>query len=195
MRDDKMSCKSENLKQNSEVMCVVSSEASRDAAGSSDSEGSDSVADNAGRIDPSMGEESKKKRKGHRGGKKKRGDRESLAPPHPDSGASTSRTASPAPPPPVKKPSTPTEMLDSISDNFETTLYPLARKFMANPPPRDSKERDQEYKKLSETILAQVILKLDGVETMGDEALRGRRKDMVKRVQGVLNELDAVGKR
>ena len=195
MRDDKQTCKHENLKQNSEVMCVVSSETPR-GDGSSDSEGSDSVAANgvdAGRSDDGKG--GIKKRKGHRGGKKKRnpdGGRDSLAPPT-DTAPTTSRTPSPAPLP-TKKPTTPAEMIDSIQANFDSNLHPLVRSFLANPPV-EQRARDLEYKKLSESILAQVLLKLDGVETMGDEVLRGRRKDMVKRVQGVLNELDAAGKR
>ena len=196
MRDDKQRCKDENLKQNSEVMCVVSSETSR-GDGSSESEGSDSVAANgvdAGRSDDGKG--GVKKRKGHRGGKKKRdrgdGGRDSLAPPM-DSVPSTSRTPSPAPLS-TKKPTTPAEMIDSIQANFDSSLHPLVREFLANPP-GDQRSRDLEYKKLSEAILAQVLLKLDGVDTMGDEVLRGKRKDMVKRVQGVLNELDAAGKR
>ena len=202
MRDDKQTCKHENLKQNSEVMCVVSSEAPSHGANSSDSEGSDSVAANgvdAGRMDDDDDVKvERKKRKGHRGPKKRRdresGGRESLAPPT-EPAPSTSRTASPAPPAQqTKKPSTPAEMLNSIGENFDVNLHPLVKEFIARPP-AEQKTRDLEYKRLGESILAQVLLKLDGVETMGDEVLRGRRKDMVKRVQGVLNELDAVGKR
>ncbi len=64
-----------------------------------------------------------------------------------------------------------------------------------NNPPSDSKARDLEYKKLSETILAQIILKCDAVETDGDEGLRARRKELVRETQAMLNSLDAVGKR
>ena len=216
MRDDKQACKHENLKQNSEVMCVVSSPSSDATAAaaaaaaaappqhgannsSDESEGSDSVAANgveAARLEDD-GKGERRKRKGHRSGKKKRdressGGRESLAPPAEPAPATSPRTASPIPQ--AKKPSNPAEMLESIGEDFDVNLHPLVRGFVAHPP-AEQKARDLEYKRLSESILAQVLLKLDGVETMGDEVLRGRRKDMVKRLQGVLSELDAVGKR
>ena len=70
---------------------------------------------------------------------------------------------------------------------------PKCVQFTSNPP-SDSKARDSEYKQLSESILAQIILKCDAVETDGDEGLRARRKELVKETQAMLNSLDAVGK-
>ena len=80
-------------------------------------------------------------------------------------------------------------MLESIELNFNDSLLPLIQVFLASPP-TDKKARDQEYKKLSETTLAQVLIKLDGVETMGDERLRNQRRELVKFVQSWLNKLD-----
>jgi hypothetical protein len=51
-----------------------------------------------------------------------------------------------------------------------------------------------EYKRLSESILTQIILKLDAVDTEGDEGLRTRRKELVKETQTLLSELDRSGR-
>lgn len=82
-----------------------------------------------------------------------------------------------------------------IADTFHTTFLPQVRSFMQHPP-RDEKSRDFEYKKLSESILTQTIMKLDGVETEGNEGLRAKRKELVRETQGWLNDLDRMmGKR
>ncbi|KAL9102821.1 MAG: hypothetical protein Q9163_002070 [Psora crenata] len=228
MRDDKESCKHENLKQNSEVVCIVSAEAlpsSRGGGddsggyGSSDSAEGSSVANGVDsprvEVDGTLVEGRRKKRKGHRGGRKKRdrdpdvdagagsvsgggASRDFLAPPTNGSGTTGFRSKSSSPPPTTsrsKKPSSSsTDPLDQILDHFNTTLLPPVQAFLASPPPLGSKERGNEYKKLTEAILQQV-LKLDSIEINGDEGLRGRRKDMVQKAQRILAELDRVGKR
>jgi hypothetical protein len=94
---------------------------------------------------------------------------------------------------PRAEPQTAMGKLDSIASKFHTEFVPMAIQFMNNPPEERAK-RDFEYKKLSETILTQIIFKLDGVETEGDQEARLKRKALVKEVQGMLNTLDEVGK-
>ncbi|KAF2114500.1 hypothetical protein BDV96DRAFT_613184 [Lophiotrema nucula] len=102
-------------------------------------------------------------------------------------------SAPPANPPRPSAPQTPIGKMDAIASKFHTELVPLCVQFMNNPPDEKSK-RDFEYKKLSETILAQVLLKLDGIETEGDPDARATRKALVKEVNAMLNKLDETQK-
>ncbi|KAL8728522.1 MAG: hypothetical protein Q9166_005344 [cf. Caloplaca sp. 2 TL-2023] len=162
------------------------------------------------------------RRKGHRGGRKKKPSSSTstpkdssiyFAPEMPystGSGTHHDRThspsgqdPSPAPPrptpppaPPAQKPPaklTSRETLEALASRFHTEFVPQCISFTAHPP-SDPKTRDFEYKKLSETILAQIILKLDAVETEGDEGLRAKRKELVRETQSMLSTLDTVGK-
>ena len=79
--------------------------------------------------------------------------------------------------------------LDDISADFRNNWQPLCAKFISAPP-SDEKKRDEEHRKLSESVLQLVLLKVDGVETDGIAEIRARRKALVKEVQEVLKELD-----
>ncbi|KAF2197430.1 hypothetical protein GQ43DRAFT_444266 [Delitschia confertaspora ATCC 74209] len=196
----------------SEILCVVGEQSTGTMApgseefpseqqdGSDEEDETEGVSDAAGK---------KKPRK--RSGKKKKGKKSSNASPA-DLGYTNSNPTNPEflpvpsniPPPrpsatasPVSQPSrantpqTPLQKLDAIASKFHTELVPLCVQYMAHPPDNPAK-REFEHKKLAETILAQILLKLDGVETDGDQEARLRRKELVKEAQGMLNKLDEV---
>lgn len=98
-----------------------------------------------------------------------------------------------APPTSAAAPQTPIAKLDAIASKFHTELVPKCVAFMQSPP-EDKAKRTFEYKKLSETILTQILMKLDGVETEGDQDARARRKELVKEVNAMLNKLDETDK-
>ncbi|CAD6584920.1 MAG: hypothetical protein ASARMPREDX12_001793 [Alectoria sarmentosa] len=89
---------------------------------------------------------------------------------------------------------TPIEEIDFLCHKFRTELVPQGLEFISNTP-ADAKKRDLEYRRNSETILTQILLKSDAVDTEGDTDARMRRKELVKEVQGFLNDLDVAAKR
>ncbi|KAI5865279.1 BAG domain-containing protein [Durotheca rogersii] len=103
--------------------------------------------------------------------------------PSADGSAHPSRVASPA------ASSGPLEKLEAIRSHFDKELLPQCEKFSAHPP-KDPKKCEDEHRKLSETIMQHVMLKVDEVETGGDIEIRARRKELVNYVQDIFNELD-----
>lgn len=123
-----------------------------------------------------------KKRKNKKKRSKSKGDGESASSPR----DSTSNIDGNSPTPfagPMKR-------LDELSTKFSTELHPLCNAYIAAPP-SDPKKRDEEHRKLSETVLQNVLLKLDEVDTEGVAEVRAARKELVRRVQEVLKALDA----
>jgi len=200
LKDDSKPCNAEGLKQQSELLCVISEAVpTKTSMDDDDSEsGADSLNGPTVEVDGTISAPGKKKRnhrsnkkKGKRGGGSGSGsasprNAENLAPPSDPASAGTSRPTTPA------QPKTAIEKLAEIASTFHTKLVPQCIQYISNPP-HDARTRDVEYKKLSETILAQVILKLDAVELGEDEAdARQRRKNLVKETQAMLGRLDVV---
>ena len=89
---------------------------------------------------------------------------------------------------------TPIEEIDFLTHKFRTELVPQGHEFISNPP-TDGQKRDLEYRRISETILAQILLKSDAVDTEGDSEARMSRKELAKEVQAFLADLDRAANR
>ncbi|MCJ1284161.1 hypothetical protein MMC26_003492 [Xylographa opegraphella] len=219
LKDDAVPCREEGLKQNSELMCVVS-ESPINGRADEDSSESASEGEMLGKeinggvhvdVDGTIAGGPKRARKGHRAGKKKRRDPRDESSGYGGSGTTTKGRNSPMPgsapsqaqgspktqhqqhqqQPQQPRPKSAMDKLNELSSTFHTKFVPQCIQFTSNPP-HDAKVRDMEYKKLSESILAQIILKLDEVQTEGDDEARARRKALVKETQAMLSSLDAV---
>ncbi|ETS79708.1 hypothetical protein PFICI_09561 [Pestalotiopsis fici W106-1] len=187
LKDQDAPIREYNVKNNSEILVVL-------PEGSPSDEESDS-SEEIVVADPREGHTSKSKSKNKRK-KKKRSPRDSSQNLDvPGGGADgrksdteDSRQPSRMPSPPTV-PSSPMEKLQAINSHFNTKLLPLCVDFSANPP-RDKKKCEDEHRKLSETIMQQVLLKLDEVDAGGDPDIRAKRKQLVNQVHEVLKGID-----
>ena len=84
---------------------------------------------------------------------------------------------------------TPTEELQFLTTKFRAELIPQGLAFMSNVP-AEAEKRELEYRRVSETILVQILLKSDAVEVEGDENARAMRKSLVTEVNDFLNDLE-----
>lgn len=216
LKHDERTAREEGLRGDgggSEILCSVGETASGSLAPGAEgngartwSDGEDEEDDTESGVDSGANAPKKKSRK--RGGKKSKKKNapasDSSAPglaysnagpagaeylPIPSTFQGPKPTAKSAPASGAATPQTPIGKLDALASKFHTEYVPLCVKFMQNPPDEKAK-REFEYKKLSETIMTQILLKLDGVEVEGDQDARMRRKELVKEVQGMLNTLD-----
>ncbi|KAJ5364228.1 uncharacterized protein N7496_009941 [Penicillium cataractarum] len=216
LKEDSRTCKAEGLKQHSQVLCVVSEVGSNTPSDLSDYDSgpadipivrpgsSSSFVDGDDAPGPAK---PPSKKKGNKKKKKKGGKRSeerlapetlgsspslapSLAPPRP---TSAGRSSAPSPAPSMKALKTPLEQVTALTEYLQRELIPLCDDYLADPP-TDQKKREFEYRKLSETIMAQVMLKADGIEPNGNETVRNARKALIREAQDSLNRLDQVGK-
>lgn len=184
----------------SEILCVVGEAPPSAPANDEDDEEDEDVDDVA---DGDASAQKKKRRNRKKKSKKSRASSgtatptasESSSVPHPDATYVPSHAPPPKPstpaPAPAAAPKSALEQLDAIASKFHTTLVPQCIQFTHNPP-ADKAKREFEHKKLTETIMAQVLLKLDDVSVGEDQSARARRKEVVKEVQGMLGRLDDV---
>jgi len=209
LKDDAVACREEGLKQNSELMCVISEVPinGRSVEDSSSSANEDEMVRGergGSQVDVDgtlMG--GGRQRKSNRGGKKgkKTGGKDdpgylntdshtgsshpsrSNTPLNQNQNQSQSQSQQP-------RPTSPLDKLGELSNLYRTQFEPLCTQFLRSPP-ADARARDLEYKRLSEIVLTQVIMKTDAIETEGNQELRDRRRALVKETQAMLHSLDA----
>jgi BAG domain/Ubiquitin family len=254
LRDDNLKAKAYHLKQNSEIMCVISEvEAMNGAVSDHSGSGDDSsVASNIQRPQRRRAESTARPRTEYQAQSQHSQSQHSQSQHsqpqylsssyshhtpsisrHPDTRpsnenlhapamertpskqsstghASPPRARSPVPPPSRQSPpqprhstistSTPIDpnsplgKVNALSSAFHTQWLAKCEQFIMNPP-SDPKNRDLEYAKLSESVLAQIVLKADNIEMEGDTDARAARKQLVNEASEILKRLDAVGKR
>lgn len=201
--EDWVQCRAEGMKQESEVLCVVSEV---EPGESSEGETMDVhvPVQRTGTEMSAMSEGGQGGRKRNRGkkGKKAKNKKEfpveptpsQPPPPQPSKPAiSTSASSLPAPAPNLNSFHTPADKVNALTTYFRTELLPPSEAYITSPP-SEPKYRDFEHKKLTETIMAQVLLKADSIDHEGDQEVRGARKALVNEAQETSRRLDQAAK-
>ncbi|KAH7311531.1 BAG domain-containing protein [Stachybotrys elegans] len=173
------------VKNKSELMAMVG-EVGYD--GSSPSEEEMVIVGDAARDD----KKSKRRRK-KRGKASDRADGDSASSPR----DSSSTLNPPRSPPTSKSPpvpssgakSGPMKDLEDLALDLNTRWLPLCDKYV-KATPADAKKREEEHRKLSESLMQHIVLKADNIETDGIPEVRMKRKELVQQVQAVLKTLD-----
>jgi hypothetical protein len=181
LKDDSKQCRQEGLKHESQILLTIGDITS--ASASDDEDGTDGVDDSA---DP----DSAKRRRNRNKNKKRRNKPKNSGTSTPDASnlgvplphAQNSRAPSPRPP------QSPLEKIASLRE----TLYSWDKDVSTfeHTPPAEPAKRDFEGKRLSESILTQVLLKTDAIETEGDPDARAKRKELVRETQEMLKRVD-----
>ncbi|KAJ5551346.1 Ubiquitin supergroup [Penicillium sp. DV-2018c] len=211
LKNDSRTCKAEGLKQHSEVLCVVSEAGAGSTSDVSDDSGRSiptatsvpapvptqtfhpSSAEASSPPTPSSGKSTSSKKKKKKNGKKAPVAAEPPVSSRPPRATSSGPSGAPALPPNLKLLHTPLDKITALAGWLHQEIIPLCEEYVADPP-NDPKKRQYEHAKLSETILAQVMLKADGIEPDGDELARNARRALIKDAQAALHRLDTVAK-
>jgi BAG domain/Ubiquitin family len=202
LKDDKRPAKEYGLKQQSEIMVVVSETPPSRPNSDSETEESGSAVSQSSRrgktrsrkpklktskdnLAPPSLDNSTLERRGSQ-----RGSRAPSLRPHSPAPQSTPPHSPPLLPP---KPDSARGKVEQLASTFHTQWVPKCVQFLLHPPP-DPKARDLEHKKLSESILAQVLLKADDIDLDGDVHARTDRKQLVVEINDMFKKLDAAAK-
>lgn len=88
---------------------------------------------------------------------------------------------------------TPVKKVEQLASTFHTQWVPKCVQFLMHPPP-EAKVREQEHKRLSESILDNIMLKADNIDLEGDAEARAQRKTLLNEVNGMFKKLDGAVK-
>ncbi|KAM3530981.1 hypothetical protein MY4038_004653 [Beauveria bassiana] len=137
----------------------------------------------------SVANESKAQRKNKRrkaAKKRNAGDGDSVNSPRDSISTGGAKSPSPSPVPGAAG----QRLIDDLADQFTTKWLPICRDFITKPP-ADANKRKDEHTRLTESVLAQILIKLDEADPEGNPDVRQNRKDTIRRVQEVLKQVDA----
>ncbi|KAL6863480.1 hypothetical protein ACO1O0_003735 [Amphichorda felina] len=163
-----------HVKNKSEIMAVVP----EGGDGSSPSEGEMAT------VDPQREGKSQKRRKKRSKKKGTKGDGDSIS----SARDSASNVESQSP---NGRGSEALKKIEELSVDFRNNWKPMCAQFVLAPP-SDKKKLEDEHRKISESVMQHILLKLDGIETDGIAEIRTRRKELVKEVQEALKKIDVV---
>lgn len=218
LRDNERPCKDEGLKQESEVMCVVSQVVETDLTPSfsgteedlssvspGDADVGDHIHGEGSDRDDELSSENRSQRKKNKKKKRKK-KQDERSEPSPESSSITPEerftlevpapsrpplsprrlSGMPSPAPSLRDLKPGTEQVEALRQYLESTLVPFCEAYIADPP-RDPQARELEHKRLTETIMDQVILKADCIEV---EEARPARRALIKEAQAIMARMD-----
>ncbi|KFA76518.1 hypothetical protein S40288_01578 [Stachybotrys chartarum IBT 40288] len=137
-------------------------------------------------VDEDTQDKKSRRRRRRRGKPSDKGDSDLASSPRDSNSTLNPPKSPPAASGPMKK-------LDTLAGALANEWLPRCDAYIASPP-SDPKKSEEEHRKLSESLLQQILLKLDEVDTEGIVEVRARRKELVTQVQALLKKLDVAHK-